>query len=186
MSDFRIRKANLQDFPEIRKIYAAARQFMREHNNPNQWGTTSPREELLLRDLREGHLYVVLCGKAEADPSALHRSMQNETPDGEQASPVGVFALFSEPDPTYAYIEDGSWLIDTPYATIHSIASDGTAHGVLQAAVDFAEPLFRHIRIDTHADNYVMQGALEKRGFSRRGIIYLADGNPRIAYERVT
>ena len=184
----KIRKANLQDFPELRRIYAAARQFMRDHGNPNQWGNTSPEEELLLRDLRTGHLYLV---------TALPEETESLT---EGPVPVGAFALFTEPDPTYAVIEaepsmpdpgedsgrgPGFWLSDTPYATIHSIGSDGTGHGVLTAALEFAEPLYHHIRIDTHADNYVMQGALQKRGFSRRGIIYLANGAPRIAYERL-
>ena len=186
----RIRKANLQDFPELRRIYRAAREFMRTHGNPNQWGTTSPEEALLLRDLREGHLYVVLPGDAESSGEAA-----------EESSPIaGAFALFTEPDPTYAVIEaepspagpeeisgrgPGSWLSDTPYTTIHSIGSGQTAHGVLQAALDFAEEIYHHIRIDTHTDNTVMQQALGKRGFSRRGIIYLANGDPRIAYERV-
>jgi hypothetical protein len=30
-----------------------------------------------------------------------------------------------------------------------------------------------------------MQHVVEKHGFSRRGIIYIADGTPRIAYERI-
>ncbi|MBR6323187.1 MAG: N-acetyltransferase [Lachnospiraceae bacterium] len=160
----RIRKVNLQDFPELRRIYRAAREFMRTHGNPNQWGNTSPEEELLLKDIRGGNLYLVL-------------------DDG--GHPAGAFALFTEPDPTYSYIERGSWLSATPYTTIHSIASDGTAHGVLRMAVDFAEGVYRHVRIDTHEDNIVMQTALEKLGFSRRGIIYLANGDPRIAYEKI-
>jgi len=42
-----------------------------------------------------------------------------------------------------------------------------------------------HVRIDTHADNHVMQHVLAKHGFQRRGIIYLEDGDPRIAFERI-
>jgi RimJ/RimL family protein N-acetyltransferase len=41
------------------------------------------------------------------------------------------------------------------------------------------------VRIDTHADNKVMQHVLEKRGFRRTGIIYLENGDPRIAFEKV-
>ena len=41
-----------------------------------------------------------------------------------------------------------------------------------------------NLRIDTHQDNKVMQHVVEKHGFTRRGIIYIADGSPRIAYER--
>ena len=39
-----------------------------------------------------------------------------------------------------------------------------------------------NIRVDTHRDNIVMQRLVEKLGFSRRGIIYIADGTERIAY----
>lgn len=39
------------------------------------------------------------------------------------------------------------------------------------------------IRIDTHADNKTMQHLIEADGFTRCGIIYIADGTPRIAYQ---
>ena len=39
------------------------------------------------------------------------------------------------------------------------------------------------IRSDTHADNKTMQHLIEADGFTRCGIIYIADGTPRIAYQ---
>ena len=42
-----------------------------------------------------------------------------------------------------------------------------------------------HLRIDTNEDNRVMQRTVEKAGFTRRGIIYIADGTPRIAYDLI-
>ena len=54
---------------------------------------------------------------------------------------------------------------------------------MLHRIVQFAKERSGHLKIDTHADNLVMQNALSKEGFSRRGIIHLADGSPRIAYE---
>lgn len=41
----------------------------------------------------------------------------------------------------------------------------------------------QNIRIDTHADNKTMQHLIEADGFTRCGIIYIADGTPRIAYQ---
>ena len=38
------------------------------------------------------------------------------------------------------------------------------------------------IRIDTHHDNLVMQQVLNKHGFMKCGVIYLKNGNPRLAY----
>ena len=42
------------------------------------------------------------------------------------------------------------------------------------------------VRADTHADNKIMQHILEKNGFTKCGIIHVADGTPRIAYQRLS
>ncbi len=42
-----------------------------------------------------------------------------------------------------------------------------------------------NFRIDTHNDNKIMQHVIEKNGFIRCGIIYVKDGSPRIAYEKI-
>ena len=65
------------------------------------------------------------------------------------------------------------------------MAGDGTLHGVLGMIVAFCSRKISHLRIDTHEDNKVMQRAISKNGFQKRGIIYIEDGSPRIAYERV-
>ena len=86
---------------------------------------------------------------------------------------LGVFAFILGADPTYQVIEDGAWLNDTlPYGTIHRLASSGKSKGVAS-------------RADTHADNQIMQHLLEKNGFTRCGIIHVADGTPRIAYQKL-
>ena len=41
------------------------------------------------------------------------------------------------------------------------------------------------LRADTHADNKIMQHVLEKNGFRKCGIIHLANGDPRLAYEKM-
>ena len=43
----------------------------------------------------------------------------------------------------------------------------------------------KSLRADTHADNKIMQHLLEKNGFTRCGIIHVADGTPRIAYQKL-
>ena len=55
----------------------------------------------------------------------------------------------------------------------------------LKACVSFCAGICPHLRIDTHEDNRIMQRAVEKLGFHRCGIIYVSDGSPRIAYERM-
>ena len=56
-----IRNSKEQDFKRIMEIYAFAREYMKTHGNPNQWGPTnwSP-EELILNDIRECNSYVCL------------------------------------------------------------------------------------------------------------------------------
>ena len=158
-----VRKATLADLPRIEEIYAYARGFMAANGNPNQWGTTYPPIQQLKQDIQLGNLYVV------SDGAEIH----------------GVFFFFIGADPTYGYVEGGKWREDSAYGTIHRIAGDGSG-GILATAVSFCKSKISHIRIDTHADNQVMQNALARQGFRRVGIIYLEDGDPRIAYELLT
>lgn len=156
-----IRNAVSADLRRICEVYDIARQFMRNTGNPTQWSDGYPQLPLLQEDIAGGNLYV-----AEHDGLV-----------------TGVFALFTGADPTYSYIE-GQWLNDAPYATIHRIASDGTQKGLLRSAAEYALGIFGNVRIDTHHDNKVMQHLLETLGFTRCGIIYLENGDPRIAYQK--
>jgi len=157
---YQIRKAKETDLDSIAKIYKQARKFMADHENPTQWGTEYPSEQLLREDIARETLYVV------QDEAGIH----------------GAFYFCVEEDPTYAVIREGTWHCSKPYGVIHRIAGDGSG-GILRTAVTFAQQQIGYLRIDTHADNYVMQNALERLGFSRCGIIYVEDGTPRIAYD---
>ena len=70
------------------------------------------------------------------------------------------------------------------YGVIHRIGSNQIEKGMLKVAVDYCFHFVNNLRIDTHKDNKVMQHLLEKEGFTKCGIIYLKDGNPRIAYQK--
>ncbi len=156
-----IRKAKIEDFEQIMKIYWAAQDFMIESGNPNQWGHSYPSEDLIREDIRNGTCHLVCCGD----------------------EPHGVFALFSGKEATYNYIENGKWLNDDEYLTIHRIAGDGVCHGIFKCAADYCKGISTNIRIDTHHDNIIMQRQIEKNGFEKCGRIYVADGSPRIAYQ---
>lgn len=157
---YQIRTAGQEDLPRIEEIFAYARAFMAQTGNPNQWGKTNPPTAQLKADIAEQKLFVV------TDESGIH----------------GVFFFSLGDDPTYAVIEDGTWASDKPYGTIHRIAGDGSG-GVFRAALRFCRARISHLRIDTHRDNKVMRHVVEKHGFQRRGVIHIADGSPRIAYE---
>lgn len=157
-----IRPAGQEELLEIQAIYAVARRFMVNSGNPNQWANGYPSAELLLADMEAEQLYV------EEVDGALN----------------AAFVLAVGEDPTYGYIEDGKWLSDAPYATIHRLASNGLLPGFFSRCVAFCQNRNPHLRIDTHHDNAVMQHLAEKEGFQRCGIIYLANGSSRIAYEK--
>lgn len=159
---YTVRNAILEDLPVLETIYAHARSFMAQTGNPNQWGTKNPPSHQLETDIRRKELYVL------------------ENQDGIH----GVFYFAMGEDPSYQTIYEGSWGSSAPYGTIHRIASDGSG-GIFAAALEFCKDKSSHIRIDTHHDNKVMQHVVEKHGFIRRGIIYIADGSPRIAYEYI-
>lgn len=157
-----VRQAVAQDLPALAEIYRKARGIMAANGNPTQWGTTHPALELLRQDIAQGILWVVCAGQR----------------------PCGAFALVPGEDPTYAVI-DGAWQSDAPYATIHRLGSDGTCHGVFATAIGWAAARQPHLRIDTHADNHIMQKLIARAGFRCCGIIRVADGSPRLAYERL-
>ena len=57
----KIRKSTEQDFTRIMEIYAFAREYMKTHGNPNQWGPTNwPPETLIHDDIEKGNSYVCL------------------------------------------------------------------------------------------------------------------------------
>ena len=158
-----IRPGEEKDLDAIVQVIDTARAFMRAHGNAAQWVNGYPSRELFAADMRGGHCFVA------EENGRVH----------------AVFSLFEGPDPTYAVIEDGAWLNDDAYVCIHRIGSDGELRGVLQEAVRFAALRGMDLRADTHADNIPMQNALKKCGFIRCGVIYVDDGTPREAFQRL-
>ena len=157
----RIRKAEVKDLEEILKIYAGAREYMHSHGNPTQWPDASyPSRELLEEDIKLGRLFVV----------------------AEDNDILAVYAYIIGKDPTYAVIENGSWLNEEEYGTVHRLASSGKKGGLAPFIFDHCLTICENLRGDTHSDNYIMQGICEDFGFKMCGIIHLLNGDPRIAY----
>lgn len=155
-----VRKATHDDINMIMEIYSIAQEFMIESGNPTQWGHSYPGKELIIEDIDKGVCHLV------CEDQDVH----------------GVFALFNCDEPTYEHIEDGQWLNDEAYITVHRIAGDGKAHGIFKCAIDYCKGISDNIRIDTHKDNSIMQKLIERNGFKRCGTIYVRDGSARMAY----
>lgn len=157
-----IRKAALCDMEAILEVYRYARRQMRLNGNPDQWGENYPSPEMVENDIMQGNSYVV----EEAEEI------------------VGVFAFIHGEDPTYRRIEDGAWLNEQPYGTIHRIAGSGRGKGIFRQCTGFCEARAANVRIDTHERNLIMQHLLEENSYQKCGRIYVADGSPRIAYQK--
>ena len=163
ISNMTIRTSSLDDLPQMKRIFASARQFMVSTGNPNQWAADYPSDSLLREDIESGTSHVVV----------------------ENGNIVATFVLRSGNDPTYDRIYQGAWPNNEPYATIHRIASNGQAKGIFHLAVCHARQHCRNIRIDTHRDNIVMQHAIMKEGFRYCGVIHCWNGSERLAYQLV-
>ena len=159
----KIRKAETKDLGVILEIYEFARSFMAQHDNPTQWGDGYPKKDLLEADIDKGQLYVV----TDDDDSEIYT----------------VYAYIIGADSTYAYIENGAWLNDEPYGTVHRVASSGKAKGTAHFIFNWALTQCDNLRGDTHHDNYVMQNVFKSFGMKECGVIYVEDGSPRIAYQ---
>ena len=157
-----IRAAREEDLAAIMPVLDAAKGIMRESGNMNQWKDGYPSRETILQDIREGNGYVVV------DGSVI----------------TAYFAFIQSPEPTYSYIEKGKWLDDAmPYHVIHRIGSTPDSHGVFKAIMDWCREKDGNLRIDTHRDNHIMQHCILSYGFKYCGIIYLSNGDERLAYQ---
>lgn len=156
--------ATAAHLPVMQRLAAEARLIMRRSGNMHQWVDGYPQDEVLLDDIARGGSYLVLAGDEV----------------------VGTFAFLPGPDPTYAVIAGGRWLdVEQPYCVLHRIATTAASRGVLRAIVDFCFTRTQSLRIDTHRDNVIMRHLLAKLGFTRCGIIYLASGAERLAYQKL-
>ncbi len=161
----RIRPTTHADLPEVMNIYAFAQGFMHRSGNPTQWPPGYPSAEHVAKDIDAAHSFVC---------------------ENENGEIVATFCFILGDDPTYARIYEGAWLNRAPYGTVHRLASAGKEKGVAEACFRWCFAHCPNIRVDTHRDNRVMQHLFQKLGFTYCGIIYVANGTPRMAYQRTT
>lgn len=159
-----IRKTTITDVAAAAEIYDMARSFMRKSGNMEQWNNGHPNAEDILRDIESGTSYVCV----------------------EEGEIIAVFFFKIGNDPTYDKIYDGAWKKDGEYGVIHRIAVKYNGRGLADKIYAHCYSLHQNLRIDTHRDNIPMQRSLTKNGFEYCGIIYIEDGNERLAYQKTT
>ncbi|WP_455256867.1 GNAT family N-acetyltransferase [Peptoniphilus asaccharolyticus] len=101
-------------------------------------------------------------------------------------------ALHMDHDPDYDKIYEGEWLSDGSYYAIHRVTTQisKSGKGYTNKMFDEIEKLAKEngkdsVRVDTHKENMAMQKTLAKSGYTNCGIVYLYNGVPRLAYEKL-
>ena len=166
-----IRKTTMSDIGEVMPIFEEARKTIAALGI-DQWQNGYPSKEVIIADIELDQSYT-----CEIDGKVC-----------------GTFAMLEHGEPTYDKIYDGEWLTgdSDSYIAIHRVAiavssrGSGLSGKIIGYATDFAKEKGRKsLRIDTHRGNAVMRRMLEKNGFSYCGIIYLENGDERVAYEKI-
>jgi GNAT superfamily N-acetyltransferase len=165
-----IRPSVHKELPELMALFSEARATIAALGI-DQWQNGYPNEEIVTEDIEKQRSYAARRGEALC----------------------GTFVLM-EREPLYDRIQDGEWLTGDRiwgYLAIHrvAVAVACRGQGISTAILNFAEEEAKtrgltSLRIDTHKGNVVMRRMLEKHGFSLCGVIHLANGDPRVAYER--
>jgi len=160
---YHIRHTRPDEVETVLGLFDQARAIMRSDGNLHQWAGGEPRRELVEHDIANGHSYLMTADDGEV---------------------VATFAFIPGIDPTYIHIYEGAWLdADAPYGVIHRLASKPQCRGVAKACFDWCYAQVPNLKVDTHRDNHIMQHVLLKAGFKYCGIIYLLNGDERLAYQ---
>lgn len=164
-----IQKTQKKDIPAVLEIYQDARSYFKSNSIP-QWQGDYPNEIDIDQDIKEGGSCIAI----------------------DHGIVIGTCFISLQNDHNYDYIEKGKWLNDNRYGVIHRIAvrssykGRGIADLFVNEAVKWAQQAgIRDLRADTHERNASMRRMLEKNGFKACGIIYVEDGTPRIAYQKL-
>lgn len=163
-----LRYTKLEDIERVMEIIKQAQQYFKE-KGINQWQNGYPNAKVIENDIKNGHSFVLI--------------KNNEI--------VGTIAISFEGEATYNKIFEGAWKSNDNYAVIHRIAVDQELKGIglssemiKQTELMCNKKSIRSIKVDTHEDNQAMQRSLIKNGFDYCGVIYLADGSKRVAFEK--
>ena len=164
-----IRKAIPADAESIMHNFRQAQAGLRVQG-VNQWQNGYPNMEIVDMDILSGNCLVCVVNTLIA----------------------ASFVLTFEPEETYDHIYSGQWISEGQYGVIHRMAAADAfkGRGLGAAMIEKAEQIalsrgINSIKVDTHRDNNPMQNLLKNNKFEYCGIIYLDDGQERLAFEKL-
>ena len=166
----RVRPAKKSDLNDVMRCVSRLKEEYFEKNEIPQWLGDYPSKEIFEGDIEANRLFVMYMGECL----------------------IGFASIGIGDDPNYAVIEGDGWKGDGKYAVVHrfGISPDWHRMGMGTALLGLADKLceandVKIIRADTHELNAGMLGLLKKNGFETRGTIYLENGDPRVALEKI-
>lgn len=157
-----VNKTNKNDIKTVLSLYKDASHRLHVQGI-DQWQNNYPNIDTLTNDIKLGESFVI------TDNNKV----------------IATCSISKRIEETYNTI-DGSWLNDEPYIVIHRITSNDHYKGCTSLFIDYIKKeyqQYKNIRIDTHKDNLIMKGWLNKHHFVYTGTIYLLDGDSRSAYQ---
>ena len=157
-----VRLAEKEEIDALMGMFEHSRTLMRKQGNLVQWKNGYPQRELILKSIEKNEQYVFV----------------------ENDELVGTFWFIVGEDPYYARIDNGRWLNDRPYGVIHRIATNGKAKKIAESCFRWCFAQHPNIRVDTHETNLSMRHVLKKLDYTECGTIYVADGTPRLAFQK--
>lgn len=164
-----LEKTEKSDIDEIMHIIRIAQKYFKDEGI-DQWQNNYPNEKIIEKDVDNNNSYVLR----------------------KEGKIIGTVAVFFEIEETYETIYNGQWLSLGEYAVIHRMAIDFSYRGTGLGSIFLREieKLCRSkdiysVKVDTHRENIPMKKLLLKNGYKECGIIYLADKNERIAFEKL-
>ncbi len=167
-------KAVMENLNDAYEVIKDAKEMFKRRGS-SQWQDLDgyPSIETLKKDIELGNLYIkVLAGQV-----------------------IGVIVI-SGYEATYEVIYEGNWLNDEKYNTVHRIAvkKEFLGQGIGLELMKFSEQKsiedgIYNIKIDTMENNFEMIHLVNKLGYSKCGIIYLARDKvidkKRVAFQKV-
>lgn len=161
--------AKKSDVEEIMNIITIAQAHFKSEGI-DQWQNNYPNHQVIKKDIENNSSYVIK----------------------DEEKVLGTVMISFDGESNYDKIHKGQWLSHGDYAVIHRIAVDFNHRGTGLAS-EFMEKIEKmciakntsSIKVDTHRENLPMQKLLLKNNYKECGIIYLKDGNERLAYEKL-
>jgi ribosomal protein S18 acetylase RimI-like enzyme len=163
--------STIEDLPAIMKIMSEAQEYLAKLGI-DQWQDGYPQEEIIRLDIASKESFVIKNKLGEV---------------------LATTVFTTKTEPTYNYIK-GNWITPniSKYGVIHRLAVGNSSRNLGLAKIIFSACESRlksngatSLRIDTHEDNIGMQHLIKKMGYVYCGVIYLENGDKRLAFEKL-